>query len=299
MALAVAVLGAGAVGRSLAWALRQAGYAIAAVISRRLESAQALAAQVGAPVASTALEDLPADVPLVFCCVPDDKLPLLAQQLAHLPRNWSTTVVAHTSGALPAHILAPLAERGASLLSFHPLQAFPKTGSLVSLQHVYVGLEGDPKAMALGYEVVHALGAYPIELTAEAKARYHLAAVLVSNGLGALLAMAGEVLATIGVSRQQSRDLLLPLLRGTLENMRASLPEEALTGPAVRGDLQPIQQHLEALKAHLPHLLPVYAALTTEMIRAGVRVGRLDPKQAALVLDMLRAALDAAQDFWL
>jgi predicted short-subunit dehydrogenase-like oxidoreductase (DUF2520 family) len=296
MALAVAVLGAGAVGRSLAWALRQAGYTITAVISRRLEPAQALAAQVDAPLASTALEDLPAEVPLVFCCVPDDALPPLAQQLSTLARDWSATVIAHTSGALTARTLAPLDEQGASLLSFHPLQAFPKTGPPVSLRYSYIGLEGDPKAVALGREVAHALGAYPIELTAEAKARYHLAAVLASNGLVALLAMAGEVLATIGIPRPQAQNFMLPLLQGTLENVRVSLPEEALTGPAVRGDLQPIQQHLEALKAYLPHLLPAYAALTTEMIRAGVRVGRLDPHQAALLLDTIREALDTAQD---
>jgi len=108
--------------------------------------------------------------------------------------------------------------------------------------------------------------------------------------------MAGEVLASIGLSRPEAHAMLLPLVQGTLRNLEQLLPEEALTGPAVRGDLFPIVQHLEALQQHLPHLLPVYAALTTEMIRVGVRSGRLAPERATALLDRLQEALDTRSD---
>ncbi|SHK86332.1 Rossmann-like and DUF2520 domain-containing protein [Rhodothermus profundi] len=292
----LAIVGAGAVGRALGRALRAAGYSIAAVLSRSQEAARALAAQVAAPVASGALEDLPGEVRLVFCCVPDDVLPGLAEQLALVPHDWPHTVVAHTSGALPAQVLAPVGRRGAALLSFHPVQSFPRQGAVPSLAGIAIGLEGDPQAVALGREVAQALGARPVELSAETKPRYHLAATLASNGLGALMAVAGEVLASIGLSRPEAHALLLPLVEGTLHNLKQLLPEEALTGPAVRGDLFPISQHLQALRQHLPHLLPVYAALTTEMIRVGVRSGRLAPSQATAILERLQEALDSMQD---
>ena len=292
----VAIVGAGAVGRALGQSLRAAGYPIAAVISRNPVSARELAAQVEAPVASAALEDLPGEVRLVFCCVPDDALPGLAEKLALVPHDWPRTVVAHTSGALPARVLEPVGRRGALLLSFHPVQSFPRQGPPPSLAGVAIGLEGDPEAVALGREVARALGSRPVELSAETKPRYHLAAVLASNGLGALMAMAGEVLASIGLSRPEAHAMLLPLVQGTLHNLEQLLPEEALTGPAVRGDLFPIVQHLEALQQHLPHLLPVYAALTTEMIRVGVRSGRLAPERATALLDRLQEALDTQSD---
>ncbi len=293
---AVAIIGAGAVGQALGQALQAAGYTIAAVLSRRQASASALAARVAAPVASAALEDLPGHVRLVFCCVPDDVLSELAERLALVPHEWSHTVVAHTSGALPAQVLAPLRARGAMLLSFHPIQSFPRQQTTSSFVGVAIGLEGDPQAIALGREVAQALGARPVELSAEMKARYHLAAVLASNGLGALMAVAGEVLASIGLSRPEAHALLLPLVQGTLHNLQQLLPEEALTGPAVRGDLFPVTQHLRALQQHLPHLLPLYAALTTEMVRAGVRSGRLDPTRATALLDRLQETLDSMQD---
>lgn len=292
----VAIVGAGAVGRALGHALRAAGFPLAAVFSRHLHSARALAAQLAVPVASGALEDLPAEVRLIFCCVPDDALPGLAEQLALVPHDWAHTVVAHTSGALPAQVLAPLGHRGAALLSFHPVQAFPRQGAPPSLAGIVVGLEGDLEAVALGRKVALALGARPIELLAEAKPLYHLAAVIVSNGLGALIAIAEEVLTRIGLSRLEAHALLLPLVQGTLHNLAQQLPEEALTGPAIRGDLLPIMQHLQVLQQQLPHLLPVYAALTIEMIRVGVRSGRLAPDQATVLLDQLQEMLDSMQD---
>ncbi len=292
----VAIIGAGAVGRALGRALRTAGYPIAAVLSRDPASARELAAHLEAPVASAALEDLPGTVRLVFCCVPDDALSGLAEKLALVPHDWPRTVVAHTSGALPARVLEPVGRRGALLLSFHPVQSFPRQDPTPSLAGIAIGLEGDPEAVALGREVARALGARPVELSAETKPRYHLAAVLASNGLGALMAMAGEVLASIGLARTEAHHLLLPLVQGTLRNLEQWLPEEALTGPAVRGDLGPITQHLETLQQHLPHLLPVYVALTTEMIRVGVRSGRLAPDRATALLDRLQEALDTQSD---
>lgn len=287
----VAIIGAGAVGHALARRLAQRGYAVAAVLSRRAAPAAELAQTVGAPVGSDSLADLPADVSLVVLCVPDDAITPVARQLATLERPWSATAVAHTSGARPAGALAPLAEQGAATFSLHPMQTITRTSAPAVFEGIYIGLEGDADAVHRATRLVQALGAHAITIPTDAKPRYHLAGVLASNGLVALMGLVSEVLASAGIDPDVSPDLLGPLVQNTWANVAARTPDEALTGPAVRGDEGTITAHLDTLAAHLPHLMPAYAALTTEMVRLAVRGGRLPPHDAEALLDTLHSAL--------
>src|SRR5690606_31808678 len=113
----------------------------------------------------------------------------LAETLALAPRAWSGTVVAHTSGALAADVLTPLAAEGADTLAFHPLQTLTRGASAASLNGVFAGIEGAPRAVAAGIELAVGLGMRYLVLAADAKPRYHLAAVMASNLMVTLLAM--------------------------------------------------------------------------------------------------------------
>jgi predicted short-subunit dehydrogenase-like oxidoreductase (DUF2520 family) len=292
----VAVVGAGALGSALARGLAEAGYPVVAVISRTLDRARRLAERVDAPVAATAPSALPASARLIFLCVPDGAVAPVAEALYPSAHNWGVSTVAHTSGALTAAALEPLALRGATTLSFHPMQTFTPESGPSRFEGIYVGLEGEPAAVAAGEAVAAALGARTIVIPAAAKARYHLAAVLASNGLVTLMALVAEVLGSIGLGQPEAADLVRPLVEGTWRNLKAGLPEDVLTGPVVRGDLATLQDHLAALEGHLPHLKPVYAALATETIRVAVRSGQLSPGTAEELLDALHAALDAQND---
>jgi hypothetical protein len=55
----------------------------------------------------------------------------------------------------------------------------------------------------------------------------------------------------------------------------------------VRADLETLRVHGLAMRAHLPHLVPAYAALSVESVRLAVRSGRLDPDRAEAVLALL------------
>ncbi len=288
----VAVIGAGAVGTALGGGVATCGYAVRAIISRKAGDARRLAKHVGAPVASAAPADLPPGLPLVFCCVPDDEIAPVAEALAALGRDWSASVVAHTSGAQPARLLAPLAARGASVMSFHPAQAFTRRTGPEAFQGICIGLEGDARALATGREVAERLGARPVVIPEGAKARYHLAAALASNALVTLVALAHEVLASAGIEAADRQALLGPLVEGTARSLARQPPEEALTGPVARGERGTVGAHADALAANLPHLQPFYAALTTETVRLAVRSGRLAPPAAEDLLGVLRAALD-------
>lgn len=287
----VAVIGAGALGSVLARRLAACGYAVAAVVSRTPTRAQALAAQVAAPVASSSPADVPRSVRLVFCCVPDDAVGEVARTLSAARTDWSGAVVAHTSGVLLAEALYNLREQAAALLSFHPLQTFTATSTPDVFEGIFVTLEGDAAAVRLGARVAADLGARSLTLTPDAKTRYHLAASMASNFFVALMALVGEVLSSIDIDRRTGTALMQPLVESTWRNLVHQTPEDALTGPIVRGDYGTLTAHLDALAIHLPHLIPVYAALGTEAVRVAVRSGRLAPADAQRLLEILHAAL--------
>ncbi|WP_412061149.1 Rossmann-like and DUF2520 domain-containing protein [Rubrivirga sp. IMCC45206] len=282
---AVAIVGAGAMGRALGLRLVESGYPVEMVISRSLSSAEALAAKLGAR-ASDRLGDLPA-VPLVLLTVPDDQIADLAETLVDAPRPWRGAVVLHTSGAQTASALEPLRAEGARTLSFHPLQAVTRDADADTLAGVAVGIEGEEPGRAAGIELAVGLGMRYLIVAADAKPRYHLAAAMASNLLVTLMGMVQEVLASIDVDRRQAMAILGPLVQGTLDNLSSGSVEEALTGPVARGDLGTLRMHGLALRKHLPHLVPAYAALSVETVRLAVRAGTLSPSRAEDVLTLM------------
>ena len=295
----VALVGAGAVGTVLGRGLAANGQRVEAILSRRAETAQSLADRVGAPVAGPLeAEALPAAVRLVFICVPDDAIAGVAERLAGFDHPWDDTIVAHTSGAKPAAILDPVARAGAATMSFHPLQTFTEATPPAALSDIVVGLEGDERALVVGEALARGFGAQPVRLTPDEKARYHCAAALASNGLVALLSVVEEVFGSLDDVEATGRTgtaLVAPLVEHTWRHLEQESPEEALTGPVERGDEGTVQTHLDALQAELPHLVPLYAALSTEMVRVAVR-GRLSADRAEALLKMLRTATEAVAD---
>jgi predicted short-subunit dehydrogenase-like oxidoreductase (DUF2520 family) len=293
----VAIVGAGAVGTALARGLVASGHRIEAVLSRTAASAQALADQVSAPVADSSWAALPTSVRLVWICVPDDAIASVASALAAVDHPWPTTIVAHTSGAKTAAALAPLGEQGAATMSFHPLQTFTDDTAPGAFEDIVVGLEGDDRAVAAGKALARTLGARPVRLTPDEKARYHCAAALASNGLVALLAVVEEVLTASGTEPPSSAAKLVgPLIEQTWANLEQGTPEGALTGPVARGDEDTVRAHLDALADETPHLVPLYGALSTEMVRVAVRGGHLNAEQAETLLRTLREAAESTPD---
>jgi predicted short-subunit dehydrogenase-like oxidoreductase (DUF2520 family) len=287
----VAVVGAGAVGTALALRLADRGYPVRAVLSRTPDEARALADRVGAAVGTDDAAALPADVRLVLLCVPDDAIAAGADRLAALDHPWARTVVGHTSGARTAAVLAPLAGRGAATFSAHPLQTFaPGTGP-GAFDDIVVAVEGGEEGVRAGTGLARRLGARPVVLSAAEKARYHCAAALASNGLVALMGVVQEILSSAGVEGEAAA-LMAPLVEQTWANLKTGAPEGVLTGPVARGDRETVAAHLEALREETPHLVPLYAALSTEMARLAVRSGRLEGEAAEAVLRRFRAALD-------
>ena len=101
----------------------------------------------------------------------------------------------------------------------------------------------------------------PFEIDDEGRAAYHAAASVASNFLVTLEAAAEAIAAGAGLGRDDARELLMPLVRQTVENVAELGPERALTGPVARGDEATVEAQRAAVEETAPELLALFDEL--------------------------------------
>ena len=261
--LTFSLAGAGRVGSSLAhWTGAAGARAVAVGYRSSAGRAGELAAELGA-VATPLAELATGGQDLLLVAVADPALPEVARRLAARPQ---ARVVLHTSGAVGAAVLSPLAGADRQLGSVHPLKAFPRVLARPEEAHrVFFALDGDPEARALGERLVAAWGGVAGTVPGELRTLYHLAAWLSAGGVTTLLATAARVADRAGLPPEVVGGYL-GLARGALAAAEAAVaagggPAEVITGPVARGDDETLARQLAALEEKLPELLPLVAVL--------------------------------------
>lgn len=184
----------------------------------------------------------------VFLTVPDDVLPEMAHTLAGQGAAPAGCAAFHCSGALTVDVLAPLHARGYHVGSLHPLQSLanPITGAQ-RLRGCWYAVSGESEAVGVARRLVAQLDGETLSIPVNRRPLYHAAAVVASNYLPVLTAMAARLLVLAGADQDQAVQALLPLMRGTLENVAEMGLAPALTGPIARGDLETVRLHLKSL----------------------------------------------------
>ncbi len=183
----------------------------------------------------------------MLLCVPDREIESAAELIA------PGRVVGHCSGVTPLGALAPH-ER----FSLHPLMTVPDARAPAPFADAGAAIAAStPRALALAAELAGALGMHPVEIADSDRAAYHAAASIASNFLVTLEAAAERLARTAGVER----DLLVPLVRATVDNWAELGPMRALTGPVARGDDATVALQRGALAERAPDLVPLFDAL--------------------------------------
>ncbi|CAN5745581.1 hypothetical protein BH23GEM10_BH23GEM10_14980 [soil metagenome] len=206
------------------------------------------------PFAGATYRPLPAQPPpgttVVILAVPDDSLAEVAYDLTMMGSAPPGCVALHLSGALSTDVLAPLHGAGYALGSMHPLMAVADPWLAAErLMGVAFALTGEPAAVAAARRLVSALDGMPLVIPAAQRPVYHAAAVMASNYLVALIGAAVRMLGEAGVPGDDAVDALVPLLRGTLDNIQQLGVPAALTGPIARGDVDTVRLHLARLSS--------------------------------------------------
>lgn len=240
----ICIIGSGNVGSHLANGFSRAGVDTHLINSRNLTG-------------------VPDECDTYIITVKDAAIKEVAESVIKLIDEGKTVV--HTSGSVGIEVLQQTAEKIGKNIKcgvMYPMQTF-SIGADMKYADIPFLIEGDDNntesqivrlAKCLSRNVLHADSAK--------RGEYHLAAVMACNFSVYLCNLAEEYLNKKGGDFK----LLLPLMRQTVEKLGVLSPSETLTGPARRGDVEVIENHLDKLSDN-PEAKEVYDLITKNIIK--------------------------------
>lgn len=277
----VFIIGPGHVGRGLFRAFRAPEVEVVGLHGKRPS---------GVATSSGALPVEMAGANVVIVCVRDPQLDEAMEELVAAAKSGLVqrgTVILHTSAIAEPDGLRALSDAGFPGGTFHPLVPFsdPEVSSEL-LRKGWIGIDGENAAKSTSRRLAGHLGARTLDIPPGKKPAYHAAAVISSNFPVVLASVAGHLMHDIGVPDASAYQAVESLMSGALANMRHALPDDALTGPVVRGDAETVGKHLRALQGH-GAASAVYRALSAAAVEIARRRG-VDPKKLLAVGGLLR-----------
>jgi len=249
----IAIIGAGSVATHLGLAITAAGHHISCVFNRSSEKGRILAEKLDTQF-TTNLKTL--DSPdLIIIAVTDDAIPQVVEQLS----NCFFSVV-HTSGTVSKEVLKDV---GGDYGVFYPLQTF-SIGKDIDFAKVPICIEGSDSSFSMNLEeLAKSLSHTVCQLDEQKRRILHLAGVFACNFSNWLYVIANDILKKNDIPFE----LLLPLIQETAMKIQSKTPLDAQTGPARRGDISTIEQHLFLIQND-PQLLNIYKTFTDNILNS-------------------------------
>ena len=280
-------IGAGRVGTGLASGFARAGVPVVAIASRTSASARKLAKRVRGARACAPQEvaDL---VDVAFLTVPDDAIEAVAAGV-----RWRAgSACVHCSGAAGLEVLRKAVADGALAGGFHPLHMFGEAGEpSAALAGSSIALAGPDALVQRLARLARALDARPLRLPEGGRALYHAAANFSGAFVIALIQEAVALWGKLGIAQGAALAALLPLLRGTADNVEKLGAAGGLGSAIARGDAGTIRRHLEVLAREAPDSLELYRILSLRTIPLALAKGTLEPAAAKEITALLEKSI--------
>ena len=279
----VFILGAGQVGVGLFRAFRAAHVEVVGLHSRR-----------PSPVATSSghLPSSIGDANTIIVAVRDNQIDDAFAELVDATstsgrrRLASGTVILHTSGGAEPELQSRLRDMGLGGGTFHPLVPFANPERAPELlRKGWIGIDGDDSARATSRRLAGQIGARTLEIPPGMKSIYHAAAVISSNFPVVLEAVASNLMISLGIPERSAHQAVHSLMEAAISNTADKDPEAALTGPVIRGDVDTVQGHLQALRYN-PEARALYRRLSFAALEIANRRGT-DPEQLAEIQRLL------------
>ncbi len=257
----ICIIGAGKVGTAMADLLSSRGRTVSAVADPDRRARERAAALSGAAPTESAVEAV-GNADVVLITTPDGAIAETCRLIAGAGLDLTGKKFVHMSGALSLEVLDAVEQKGARVLSIHPLQTFADLeGARGTLPGSTFGVTCDADLQEWADGFVADLGG-ALKLVSEAdRVLYHAAAVLTSNLITMVKYGALRIARDLGFSDEEYSRAFMPLARATVENVARLGPADALTGPLARGDASTVQAHLKALEDFDPELSALYRAV--------------------------------------
>lgn len=233
-AFKISIAGSGKLANHLSKTLFNNGISIKEIYSRNEIEGLKLADNCKAKFINNA-EEINTNIDLLIISISDDAL--FSNFLDKLPKNID---VVHTSGSVAMEVLKSFKSYGV----FYPLQSFSKTRS-PNFNEIPICIEACninllDKLNSIGQIISKKI----YKINSEERKKIHIAAVFASNFTNYFYSIAEQILENNNIDRK----ILLPLIQETADRLSEKKAYELQTGPAIRGDKNIINGHIEMLK---------------------------------------------------
>ena len=251
----VTFIGSGNLAWHLAPALDNTDFAVREVYSANPKNADALVEKLYEAKTVASLDFSLSKSRIFVICVTDDAIGEIAQQLI-LPNN---AIVIHTSGSQPLSILGYLGTLNIGV--FYPLQTFTKI-KRVDFKDVPIFIESENHATEkILREMAKTISKKVLKVSSAERKAIHVAAVFASNFTNHMLTLSKEIMA----DHKLDFDLLKPLIVETINKALAIGPEKSQTGPAKRGDLEILDNHMQFLSSD-ERIAEIYKVISQHIV---------------------------------
>lgn len=240
----IGFIGAGKVGTALGSYLRSKGCDISGYYDQ-LNAMAVSAAEATDSRCYDSIEQLLDSSEQVFVTVPDDKIALVWASCRHLPVAGKGFF--HCSGTMSSAVFEGASEAGAYTGSAHPVCAVSSHSTGEVFSGKFFVLEGDATGIEMLKSMMMTTGNDYHVIGKADKARYHAATVAASNLCCALARMSEDWLLSCGFDTETAHALIVPLMKGNIDNIAQKGCVEALTGPVERNDIGTVTKHLDLL----------------------------------------------------
>lgn len=255
----IILIGAGNLATHLGKAIFAAGHDVVQVFSRTMQSATALASEVGAQPVSD-ISAVRADADLYVVSVKDSAL---AELIPALCKGKETKVFLHTAGSIPMDVFQGMALHYGVL---YPMQTFSKQRE-VDFSQIPCFIEAnDEHALQLIGDVAHQVSSRVYHLASEDRKYLHLSAVFACNFVNHCYALSREILEEHGIPF----DVMLPLIDETAAKVHELDPKDAQTGPAVRYDENVLRAQGALLKSN-PQMKDIYDRMSMSIHKLSIK----------------------------
>ena len=234
----ISFIGSGNLAWHLAPALDNVGFVVKEVYSRNTRHAESLTGRLYQAEVKATLDFSASPSSIFILAVNDESISEIAREII-LPDD---AVLAHTSGSVPLADLQFAATPNVGV--FYPLQTFTKNKKIDFKQTPIFIESANQETEAVLTTLAKAISSQVKRIASEERKAMHIAAVFASNFTNHMLSISKEIMQQNGLNYEW----LKPLISETINKSLQLGPEEAQTGPAMRGDLETLEKHLAFLQ---------------------------------------------------
>lgn len=245
----VTLIGSGNLATNLGHALKEAKVEILQIYSRTEANAKRLATELGVEAYTEQISEINSLSDVYVVSVKDDALKGVGKELR---RVLPDQLIVHTAGSMPMDVL-----KGERRGVFYPMQTFSRQ-RIVPFAHIPVFLEAHREEdLKVLRTLAECLTDSVFVLSSEDRKWLHIAAVFCCNFTNHMAALSARLLERHGIPFST----MLPLMEETVRKLHELPPHDAQTGPAVRGDEEVVQRHLQALEED-PDMAQLYEMIS-------------------------------------